>query len=156
MANRILLTGAGFTHNFGAPLASEVSNLIFNLVATLQLKNLLRNNFDYEDIYQKVLQSNDYSISIKNELTKAITEAYQQIDKQISIESLSEKINLIRFKEFINCFNKNRDAGYIFTLNQDLLIENNINNNTFYDLHITIPLEAKTNQENTAITIYEI
>ena len=48
MANRILLTGAGFTHNFGAPLASEVSNLIFNSISNnTQLLDLLRNQWHY-------------------------------------------------------------------------------------------------------------
>ncbi len=38
MANRILLTGAGFTHNFGAPLSKDMSDLIFNNLSKMSIK----------------------------------------------------------------------------------------------------------------------
>ena len=90
MSNEILLTGAGFTHNFGAPLASEVSNLIFNLASDKpQLMELLRNNFDYEAVYQTVMQSEDYDVTTKASFTNAMTETYIIIDKLIKYHGMS-------------------------------------------------------------------
>lgn len=143
MANKILLTGAGFTHNFGAPLASEVSGLIFNAVTSTRLQDLLRENFDYEDIYQNVLQSSDYSDQLKSELTSAIKSAYDVIDELITTGHMSEKINIIKFKEFLKWFDKTSNGGFIFTLNQDLLIENNLNKQ-FCDMSLKLPIQSKT------------
>lgn len=99
MANRILLTGAGFTHNFSAPLASEVSNLIFNSIPNnTQLLDLLRNNFDYEDVYQTVMNSTDYDQATKNTITNAIKDAYDIINELIKNTNLSG-ISSVKFKE---------------------------------------------------------
>lgn len=126
MANRILLTGAGFTHNFGTPLASGVSNLIFNSISdNTQLIDLLRNNFDYEDVYQNVMQSNDYDIDTKNTLTHALRAAYDIINELVENNDLSG-INTNNFKQLIHQFFKPNGSGFIFTLNQDLFIEKNI------------------------------
>jgi hypothetical protein len=76
MVNRVLLTGAGFTNNFGAPLANEVSTLMLNSTNNPILLDLLRNDFDYESIYQKVMQSKDYSEATKHEFTILINKAY--------------------------------------------------------------------------------
>lgn len=54
----ILLLGAGFSKNFGAPLANEMWYLIFNhekIQAQPRIKQLMLNNFDYESIYASVL-----------------------------------------------------------------------------------------------------
>lgn len=54
----ILLLGAGFSKNFGAPLANEMWYLIFNhkkIQAQPRIREML-NNFDYELIYDAVLE----------------------------------------------------------------------------------------------------
>lgn len=58
--NPILLTGAGFTHNFGGFLANEMWALIFNspdVQKRPSLASLLRKDFDYESVYQSVMYS---------------------------------------------------------------------------------------------------
>lgn len=143
MTKKILLTGAGFTHNFGGPLASEVSCLIFNAVSSKELRDILRENFDYESIYQKVIQSQDYSIEVKHELSLAVSETYNKIDKLISNGFLSERMDKNRLIEFLRFFDKNRNGGFIFSLNQDLFIENNINDHTFSTLPLSIALKSQ-------------
>lgn len=147
MANRILLTGAGFTHNFNAPLASEVSNLIFNSISNnIQLLDLLRTNFDYEDVYQTVMNSTDYDQVTKDTLTNAIKDAYNIINELIKNTNLSG-ISSIKFMEFIQSFAKPKGSGFIFTLNQDLFIEQNIGR--FIDIQYAVPIpgtEVKNNE----------
>lgn len=142
MTNKILLTGAGFTCNFGAPLACEVSSLIFNSIHDNQiLMELLRNNFDYEDVYQIVMQSKDYDAATKKVFTIAMTDAYNIIDKQIKSHGLSN-INSINFQDLLKGFNKPNGSGFIFTLNQDLFLDNNIKN--FPEIECEIPVEGKS------------
>ena len=127
MVNRVLLTGAGFSNNFGAPLAKEMANHIFNnskLDKYPNLKELLRNNFDYEAIYYKVMSAsdNEYPQEEKVALTEAISDSYTYIwqcfnkdmgqTKHKCFDSILKKIT-----------NEDKGSGYIFTLNQDLFIE---------------------------------
>ena len=54
----ILFLGAGFSKNFGAPLANEMWYLIFNhegIQAQPRLKQLMLNNFDFEVVYDYIL-----------------------------------------------------------------------------------------------------
>ncbi|MCC4768379.1 hypothetical protein FXW07_17690 [Methanosarcina sp. DH1] len=56
---RILLLGAGFSKNFGAPLANEMWYLIFNhkeIQSKPRIREFMLNNFDYEDVYNSVLE----------------------------------------------------------------------------------------------------
>jgi len=56
---KVLLLGAGFSKNFGAPLANEMWYLIFNhkeIQAHSRIRELMLHNFDYEFIYDSVLE----------------------------------------------------------------------------------------------------
>jgi len=140
MSNKILLTGAGFTNNFGAPLASEVSSLIFNSISdNPQLMELLKNNFDYEAIYQTVMQSQEYDAATKASFTSAMAEAYNIINKLVKNHGLSN-IDTIKFKELLKGFDKPNGSGFIFTLNQDLFLDNNIS--MFPEITYEIPVEG--------------
>ena len=66
----VLLTSAGFTYHFGGFLAKEMWALIFNnpdIGEHPQLKELLRNDFDYESIYYKVIEGNGFKDAEKSE-----------------------------------------------------------------------------------------
>lgn len=61
---QILLTGAGFTKNFGGFLASEMWAQIFNshhIRPHKELGKILRHDFDYESVYNRVLGRGNYS-----------------------------------------------------------------------------------------------
>ena len=64
----ILLTGAGFTKNFGGPPGQEMWSKIFNhsqAVNFPRIKELLFNDLDYESIYHKIVNGN-FTDSEKN------------------------------------------------------------------------------------------
>ena len=120
--NNILLTGAGFTHNFGAPLADGMWSGIFNnenIYSFPELKRLLLCEFDYEKIYYKVKEGN-YRKELKDVLENAIISAYDNLNKSFLCEGdfLKNVINILN--KFCG---KNNTRGYVFTLNQDLFLE---------------------------------
>lgn len=127
MANKILLTGAGFSANFGAPLAEKMSDLFFNnqkIQNTNKLRELLQEKFDYENIYQIVMQSKKYSESEKKILNEAVQEAYKIVDTRIINNVSSGQTIHDLFKKLIFHFAKPfGGSGMVFTLNQDLFIE---------------------------------
>jgi hypothetical protein len=75
----ILLTGAGFTHNFGAPLAKEVWNLILNnpsMRTCPRLREVLLGDLDFESVYHTVILSADYSPLEKRAMNDAVQSAF--------------------------------------------------------------------------------
>lgn len=151
-SKNILLTGAGFTKNFGGLLASEMWAEIFNhekIQAQPRIKGLMLDDddFDYESIYYSIIDqpfSDEEFSDVEREAIKdAVKFAYEYIDsilrEHIPHPYPVEFTNVI---EFINLFNENRiksfigpnnvthfvqtDTGnksFIFTLNQDLFFE---------------------------------
>ena len=134
--NTILLTGAGFTCNFGGFLAKEMWALIFNhseVGKYPQLKELLKDDFDYESIYYGVIEGNEFNEDEKKALTDAVFSAYKKLDDKIrKYRSLGKKqpVSINNVSKFIERFSgypaytgRNNTKGFFFTLNQDLFIE---------------------------------
>ena len=129
-AKNVLLTGAGFTKNFGGYLAREMWELLLNRPEIRQSKRLhafLRNELDYETAYDKVTTSDDYTEEEKSAFTTAIRNAYQQMHKDIC----QEDNNVRSFgvcSYFVAEFQRRlqeqvQKKGFLFTLNQDLFVE---------------------------------
>lgn len=58
----ILLTGSGFSKDFGGFLAKEMWESIFNYLDENRypgLRKVLRNDFDYESVYYKVVERDE-------------------------------------------------------------------------------------------------
>ncbi len=142
MANLILLTGAGFTHNFGAPLASQMMSIIFNYRKKFRLSDkalkLFNGDRDYENIYTKIMSEDRYS-NDREPFKQIIQRTYQELDDivrhQNSHSTVIKNISSVLLKKFTK---KNSDSGKIFTLNQDLFIERFHQSNLGHD-GITIP-----------------
>ncbi len=127
----ILLTGAGFTANFGGFLAKEMWSKIFNnplLNEAGNLKIALRNNLDFEKIYSDVVDSRIPNLHPheRNAFVKALNEAYLEMDntlKDPSWETLG--IHPADLRKFLEFFTNNDDGkvSICFTLNQDLFME---------------------------------
>jgi len=82
ISKNILLTGAGFTKNFGGLLASEMWSKIFNheqVQSMTRLKDLLVDDFDYESIYYKVINGS-YEDDERDAISVAIFQAYKTLD----------------------------------------------------------------------------
>jgi hypothetical protein len=136
--DRILLTGAGFTKNFGAPLAKELWSIILSnpvLDSAPEVRRILLNDFDFESVYNTVMRGARLPIDDdggwerqRDALGTAVNDAYGHIDAKIREFTFHREaphpINLYKVQEFIASFSGNaKNPGFFFTLNQDLFIE---------------------------------
>lgn len=79
----VLLTGAGFTRNFGGFLANQMWDKVFNHEQVQHypsLVNLLKDNFDFESVYNEVMDGNGYPPEVQMALRQAVKNAYDQLD----------------------------------------------------------------------------
>jgi SIR2-like protein len=128
----VLLTGAGFTRNFGGFLATQMWAEIFNheqVQLYPSLVNLLKDNFDFESVYNEVMDGNSFPPEARAALQQAGMRAYNQLDDATrnywgrSFDS-RPLVNLHGFRKLLEHFGSEGKArGYIFTLNQDLFVE---------------------------------
>lgn len=126
----ILLTGAGFTANFGGFLAKEMWSKIFNNPKMKNAGNLkleLKKNFDFEEIYSRVIDGRLHPYE-RNVFVEALNEAYLAMDQVIKVPSWeSFGIHPADLRIFLEFFSEstNGKTGICFTLNQDLFMERN-------------------------------
>lgn len=122
----VLLTGAGFTHNFGGYLGSDLISETFShpaVQAMPVLRNLilLEGNPSFEDIYAQVLGDQTQHLPLR----KALLDVFERLDAIVRRAEDHHNIyltNLILFfKNFVGA--DERRPGFLFTLNQDLFLE---------------------------------
>lgn len=130
-AERILLTGAGFTRNFGGFLANEMWYEIFNHSAVQvepRVKSIMLNNenFDYESIYQEIMEGRSTEAE-KNAIHEAVMDTYKSLDNTIKdwcfTKDSLHPVNIHLLSQLISRLSDDNVQGYFFTLNQDLFIE---------------------------------
>ena len=126
MANLILLTGAGFTHNFGAPLASQMMSIIFNYRNQYNFSedafSLLKGDFNYETAYADIMKKGNNNED-KKSIKEVIKITYDDLDSIIKNHNQEEDIKNV-FSQLLSRFTKKKGgSGKVFTLNQDLFIE---------------------------------
>lgn len=127
----ILLTGAGFTHNFGGYLAKDMWAEIFNHKAVQRhprLQEAMRTGevaFDFEGVYDKVLNGN-FSREEKDSIVEAVISAYDDLDEVIrGFRQTPHSISLNSVAKFIEQFaGTPENPGYMFTLNKTYLWNN--------------------------------
>lgn len=127
----MLLTGAGFTYNFGGFLAREMWSKIFNnpLVQNSKpLRELLQNDFDFESVYFNVTAGSRYSDEDKEALKQAVEHAYGDLDKAIKNWGFRSEnptaLNIYGLSDLLVLLSqRGSDQGWFFTLNQDLFME---------------------------------
>lgn len=154
----ILLTGAGFTKNFGGFLADEMWAIIFNnplILKQSKVRKLMLDDFNYESIYHKIL-SEQLSSSIEEDDKKAIKiaipYAYERLDNRIlSLIGATNPININMVADLIKNFIGDRSRlSYFFTLNQDLLIERLFSTGLQKNLNLPgdIPIKPNTGSDS--------
>jgi hypothetical protein len=82
----ILLTGAGFTANFGGILAKEMWSKILNnqrLDQLPEIKKILMGNFDFESVYSEIINGEKFSDDEKTAFQKIISESYGAMDETL-------------------------------------------------------------------------
>lgn len=131
----ILLTGAGFTANFGSPLAKDIYNILFN-THEVQNEVTIREFFlsagniekaNYEKIYEEILNSN-LSQSSKTAFNKLLFDTFlDEVDFYAKspqwTDSAGFKSQNSLLEKFITKFCNSKNKSIFFTLNQDLFIE---------------------------------
>lgn len=124
----VLLTGAGFTANYGAPLAKKMWSRIASNPEVKKHKRVkqcllgYKDSFDYESAYNSIMQD-DYSKEEKKAMHEAIYDAYDYIDNTLRdfIENNPNGINSGKVREFLDKFFRYKNMkAFCFTLNQDL------------------------------------
>src|SRR5579863_9956164 len=128
----VLLTGAGFTHNFGAPLAADVWALLFShpeIRKHQPVHRLFKDNLDFEEVYHAVL-SGSYDDRQRAAVLTATRDVYEYIDTIVCrYRRDSSAPNHLGIQDFLSTFKGAIDRpGFIFTLNQDLFVERHFNN----------------------------
>lgn len=131
VSRAILLTGAGFTHNFGGFLDRTMWAEIHNRIQQSgepRLIQLIKSRFDYEELYHTVVNGEDYTPHEKSALIDAVLKAYEALDglvRDYNNRYLNTTfIDLDRVNDLIARFAGQRyEKGFVFTLNQDLFIE---------------------------------
>jgi len=132
--NTILLTGAGFTANFGGFLAKQMWAEIFNnsILESSNMKKLrdeLKNGkFDFEEIYSRIIENpSSFTAEEKTTFQAVVNHPYLVMDGMIQEASLWETsgIHPADLSNFLDFFSKDVDGkvGACFTLNQDLFME---------------------------------
>jgi hypothetical protein len=125
MPNYVLLLGAGFSHNWDAPLAAEVANALLQEVAdNAHLQALLRRHSkNFENALSEVQR--EY-------LHASAAEAKKRLDRlQGAIATMFDRLNATFEppREFEFCNDREYSVSFlamfdsIFNLNQDLLLE---------------------------------
>ena len=129
VSKKVLLTGAGFTKDFGGFLASEMWAFIFNnpsLDNHPEIKNLLRHNFSYESVYHEVVKTLEYENGDRDAIKEAVKSAYDKLDESIRgyHNKTNRTANSTTLTAFIERFHgADNSRGFFFTLNQDLFVE---------------------------------
>jgi hypothetical protein len=82
-----LLTGAGFTKTFGGLLAGEMWAAIFNqpeIQNTPSVREKMLVQLNYERFYQDCMDDRTLTANEKEQVTKAVLQAYMLLDELIS------------------------------------------------------------------------
>lgn len=127
----LLLTGAGFSANFGGLLAREMwSKILSNpkMDQIPEIRKLLKKNFDFESVYSDVKNSTVYPESDKKIFQDIVLESYSLMDNALKNYSIGGFTKSNFFLGNILSWMGNfagigSEVGAHFTLNQDLLIE---------------------------------
>lgn len=127
----ILLTGAGYTANYGGFLADEMYDKIFNNPKISSLSEsahaIIRNSldFDYEGIYSDIDTSADVTPQDRLITRGLVVDAYRALDKDLKRDhnragGMRGKFGRTLIQRFVGT---GEEKGLWFTLNQDLLEE---------------------------------
>lgn len=123
--NTILLTGAGFSSNWGGLLASDVSSYLMQLIkGNFELESLLHNSNGFEDAYEKLREKVKNNPSMNNiQNIETLENALHDVFNAMNIAY--QKKGTLNFNSDISKSVSNFLANFdsIFTLNQDLLLE---------------------------------
>ena len=125
-SRRTVLTGAGWTRNWGGRLAKELWQDLIGHVEVQQnerLFKLLLEEQSYEAALERV-RNEPYGHQDRSGLQRALTDAFISMDRELAQYGHHTRINSYLVQELLfRCWGlhgQRINAGYLFTLNQDL------------------------------------
>lgn len=148
----ILLTGAGFTHNFGGYLATQMWERIFNspgVYSSARLQALMKgkkHGFDFEKLYATLRKENGEDFKT---YLGAVQKVYADLDELVvrSLNQGSHGVSLVGLRRWLGRrFNglgeRPKTKGFIFSLNQDLFFERHAHDSLAFGIP-GVPPEAQ-------------
>ncbi len=141
-SKRVLLTGAGFSRNWGGYTADELWLRILgdaHVQENEELRRLLIDKTSFETALAKA-RTGSVSSDAAQKLEKATLRAFQSLDGQLLTAAKSGPtwVDIYRVQKFLCRFfwhpqrKSPPDTGYIFTVNQDLWLERFLFNTEVY------------------------
>ncbi|MHB1712528.1 MAG: AlbA family DNA-binding domain-containing protein, partial [Acidimicrobiales bacterium] len=134
LSKRVLLTGAGWSRNWGGQLANEVwSSLVGHprIRANAGLRDLLLDETAFEVALGKTHVA-PFTAADRAEIEQAILDTFVAMDREIARRDPDRWINIYKVQELLFRFfgprNEGNSSGYLFTLNQDLFFERHLCN----------------------------
>jgi hypothetical protein len=135
---RAILTGAGWSRNWGGKLASEVwQDLIGHpsIQSNPRLRELLLREQSFEEALGAT-QLEPFTEADRQTFQQALADVFVAMDKEIGRHDHDPWINIYKVQDLLfQCWRgcePGADTGYIFTLNQDLWLERNLYNEHMY------------------------
>ncbi|MCP3055757.1 SIR2 family protein [Aurantimonas marianensis] len=133
-SRHVLLTGAGWSRNWGGQLANEVwSSLVGHprIRANAGLRDLLLDETAFEVALGKTHVA-PFTAADRAEIEQAVLDIFVAIDREIARPDHEPWINIYKVQELLFRFfgqrNEGNSSGYLFTLNQDLFFERHLYN----------------------------
>ncbi len=153
-SKRTILTGAGWTRNWGGQLANEIWQVLMSNRAIqdrLSVRELLLQEGSSEAVLG-MLQTEPFIAADRQAFERALMDAFVAMDSEIARPDHDAWINIYKVQNLLFRFWGQRgdrvNAGYMFTLNQDLWPERHL-----YNQHVagaaapTLPgLQCRPNQ----------
>jgi hypothetical protein len=125
-SKRVLLTGSGWTRNWGGQLASEMWGCLLGNRAVQQRPSvieLLHEESSFEAALGR-LHAAPYTADDRRALESSLMDAFTSMDREIARSDQDPWINIYKVQELVFSFWGRRgdkvNSGYMFTLNQDL------------------------------------
>jgi hypothetical protein len=117
----VLLTGAGFSKNFGGWIGNELWQQIRSHLPE-KLRKIFPDNEDYETAYTNAMESADFTKGQKQTIQNAVIQSYADLcNNMTKIQARKNEIFSRFIKPFLNF--KGTERPFFFTLNQDLFLE---------------------------------
>ncbi len=125
-SRRVLLTGAGFSKNWGGLLASEVKEWVFShpeVQVRPSLKQLVLETESFEEALE-IVRTGLFKEEDEKAFLSAINYTFNAMDE--NYRNPSQEVLPATINDLISSFCPGpvgRGCGFVFTLNQDLLLE---------------------------------
>ena len=133
-SRRTIFTGAGWTRNWGGRLAVEIWQDLMGhraVQSNCRLRELLLEECSFEAAHAKV-QAEPFTSADRQAFEQALLDAFIKMDREIARPDHDPWIDIYKVQDLLFRFWGQRgqvvDAGYMFTLNQDLWPERHLYN----------------------------